>query len=30
LHPPSSADPARLNQLRGKLQDAVESKGLIP
>jgi multiple sugar transport system substrate-binding protein len=30
LHPPSSAGPATLNQLRGKLQDAIESKGLIP
>jgi multiple sugar transport system substrate-binding protein len=29
LHPPS-AGPATLNQLRGKLQDAIESKGLIP
>jgi multiple sugar transport system substrate-binding protein len=30
LHPPCSAGPGRLNQLRGKLQDAIESKGLIP
>ena len=30
MHPPSAAGPARLNQLRGKLQDAIESKGLIP
>jgi hypothetical protein len=30
MHPPSTAGPARLNQLRGKLQDAIESKGLIP
>jgi multiple sugar transport system substrate-binding protein len=30
LHPPSAAGPATLNQLRGKLQDAIESKGLIP
>jgi multiple sugar transport system substrate-binding protein len=29
LHPPASA-PAKFNQLRGQLQDAVESKGLIP
>jgi multiple sugar transport system substrate-binding protein len=30
LHPPSSAGPAKLNQLRGQLQDGIESKGLIP
>jgi len=30
LHPPSSAGPAKLPELRGKLQDAIESKGLIP
>jgi multiple sugar transport system substrate-binding protein len=30
LHPPSSASPGRVDQLRGKLQDAIESKGLIP
>jgi multiple sugar transport system substrate-binding protein len=30
LHPPSAAGPATVNQLRGKLQDAIESKGLIP
>jgi multiple sugar transport system substrate-binding protein len=30
MHPPSAAGPATLNQLRGKLQDAIESKGLIP
>ena len=29
LHPPASA-PAKFNQLRGQLQDAIESKGLIP
>ncbi|HEX8858326.1 MAG TPA: ABC transporter substrate-binding protein [Actinomycetes bacterium] len=30
LHPPSAAGPATLNALRGKLQDAIQSKGLIP
>jgi multiple sugar transport system substrate-binding protein len=30
LHPPSSAGPDKLPELRGKLQDAIESKGLIP
>jgi multiple sugar transport system substrate-binding protein len=30
LHPPSSAGPATLTELRGKLQDAIKSKGLIP
>jgi len=30
MHPPSAAGPATLNQLRGKLQDAIQSKGLIP
>jgi multiple sugar transport system substrate-binding protein len=30
MHPPSAAGPATLNALRGKLQDAIESKGLIP
>jgi multiple sugar transport system substrate-binding protein len=30
LYPPSSAGPGRLGQLRGQLQDAIESKGLIP
>jgi multiple sugar transport system substrate-binding protein len=30
LHPPSTAGPGKLNQLRGQLQDAIESKGLIP
>lgn len=30
LHPPSSAGPGKLNELRGKLQDAIESRGLIP
>jgi multiple sugar transport system substrate-binding protein len=30
MHPPSSAGPAKLDELRGKLQDAIESKGLIP
>jgi multiple sugar transport system substrate-binding protein len=30
LHPPSSAGPGRLDQLHGDLQDAIESKGLIP
>lgn len=30
LHPPSSAGPAKLNELRGKLRDAIQSKGLIP
>jgi hypothetical protein len=29
LHPPASA-PAKFDQLRGQLQDAIESKGLIP
>jgi len=30
LHPPSSAGPGRLDELRTKLQDAIESRGLIP
>jgi multiple sugar transport system substrate-binding protein len=30
LYPPSSAGPATLAQLRTQLQDAIESKGLIP
>lgn len=30
MHPPSSAGPGELNELRGKLQDAIQSKGLIP
>lgn len=30
LHPPSSAGPGKLPELRGKLQDAIDSKGLIP
>ena len=30
LHPPSSAGPTTFNALRGKIQDAIESKGLIP
>jgi multiple sugar transport system substrate-binding protein len=30
LYPPSSAGPGKLNQLRTQLQDAIESKGLIP
>jgi multiple sugar transport system substrate-binding protein len=30
LYPPSSAGPGRLPQLRSQLQDAIESKGLIP
>jgi len=30
LHPPSSAGPGKLNELSGKLQDAIESRGLIP
>jgi hypothetical protein len=30
LSPPSSAGPAKLGQLRSQLQDAIESKGLIP
>jgi multiple sugar transport system substrate-binding protein len=30
LYPPSSAGPGKLNQLRSQLQDAIESKGLIP
>jgi multiple sugar transport system substrate-binding protein len=30
LHPPSTAGPGKLNQLGGQLQDAIESKGLIP
>ena len=30
LYPPSSAGPAKLGQLRSQLQDAIESKGLIP
>jgi len=30
LYPPSAAGPGRLGQLRGQLQDAIESKGLIP
>jgi multiple sugar transport system substrate-binding protein len=30
LYPPSSASPGKLPQLRSQLQDAIESKGLIP
>jgi multiple sugar transport system substrate-binding protein len=30
MHPPSAAGPGKLTELRGKLQDAIESKGLIP
>jgi multiple sugar transport system substrate-binding protein len=30
LYPPSVAGPGKLPQLRGQLQDAIESKGLIP
>jgi multiple sugar transport system substrate-binding protein len=30
LSPPSSAGPGKLGQLRSQLQDAIESKGLIP
>jgi multiple sugar transport system substrate-binding protein len=30
LYPPSSAGPGKLPQLRSQLQDAIESKGLIP
>jgi trehalose/maltose transport system substrate-binding protein len=30
LYPPSVAGPGRLGQLRSQLQDAIESKGLIP
>jgi multiple sugar transport system substrate-binding protein len=30
LSPPSSAGPGKLPQLRSQLQDAIESKGLIP
>jgi len=30
LYPPSAAGPGKLVQLRGQLQDAIESKGLIP
>jgi multiple sugar transport system substrate-binding protein len=30
LYPPSSAGPGKLDQLRSQLQDAIESKGLIP
>jgi multiple sugar transport system substrate-binding protein len=30
LYPPSSAGPGKLPQLRTQLQDAIESKGLIP
>jgi multiple sugar transport system substrate-binding protein len=30
LHPPSSAGPATLSALRSKLQDAIQSRGLIP
>jgi multiple sugar transport system substrate-binding protein len=30
LYPPSSAGPGRLPELRSQLQDAIESKGLIP
>jgi multiple sugar transport system substrate-binding protein len=30
LYPPSSAGPGKLGQLRSQLQDAIESKGLIP
>jgi multiple sugar transport system substrate-binding protein len=29
LYPPASAGPGKLPQLRGQLQDAIESKGLI-
>jgi multiple sugar transport system substrate-binding protein len=30
LYPPSSAGPGKVDQLRTQLQDAIESKGLIP
>jgi multiple sugar transport system substrate-binding protein len=30
MHPSSSAGPGRLNALRGQLQDAIDSRGLIP
>jgi trehalose/maltose transport system substrate-binding protein len=30
LYPPSSAGPGKLGQLRSQLQDAIQSKGLIP
>ena len=30
LYPPSTAGPGKLTQLRGQLQDAIDSKGLIP
>jgi multiple sugar transport system substrate-binding protein len=30
LSPPSSVGPAKLSELRSQLQDAIESKGLIP
>jgi multiple sugar transport system substrate-binding protein len=30
MYPPSSAGPGKLNQLRSKLQDAIQSRGLIP
>jgi multiple sugar transport system substrate-binding protein len=30
MHPPSSAGPGKLNQLRATLQDAIQSRGLIP
>jgi multiple sugar transport system substrate-binding protein len=30
LYPPSSAGPGKLPQLRSQLQDAIQSKGLIP
>jgi multiple sugar transport system substrate-binding protein len=30
LYPPSSAGPGKVDQLRSQLQDAIESKGLIP
>jgi multiple sugar transport system substrate-binding protein len=30
LHPPNTAGPSSFNQLRGKIHDAVESKGLVP
>jgi hypothetical protein len=30
LYPPSVAGPGKLPQLRTQLQDAIESKGLIP
>jgi multiple sugar transport system substrate-binding protein len=30
LHPPSSAGPGKLNALRTQLEDAIQSRGLIP